>query len=90
MANDKRPERSVTETTVRELIPYSGYPLEAGREQMHVEGISILLGLVKQWEDLPLGYWFRDGKFGNVPVESQYHAKWRSSRQQARNEGEAR
>lgn len=91
MANDQRPTRSATEDTVRALIPYSGYPLEAGREEMHVGGLGALLAITKEWEDYELGYVFRDGKFGNVPVVSQYHAQWRSSRQLARdNEGEAR
>jgi hypothetical protein len=89
MADAKRPERSATEATIRELIPYSGYPLEEGREQMHVDGLNLLLSLVKPWEDLELGYRFReDGTFSNVPVEATYHAKWRSSRQQARNDAE--
>lgn len=87
MAKEKRPERVATEATVRELVPYCGYPLEPDREQKQAEGLGLLLAIVTEWEDYELGYWFRDGKFGNVPVESQYHAKWRSSRQQARDNG---
>jgi hypothetical protein len=85
----KRPERTATEATIRELIPYSGYPLEAGREQMHVDGLGDLLTIVKEWEDLPLGYRFNDdGTFGNTPMVAQYWPQWRSSRQQARDNGE--
>jgi hypothetical protein len=87
MARKKRPTRTATETTVRELIPYSGYPLEEGREEIHVGGLGELLGIVTEWEGLELGYRFRDGEFGNVPMEAQYWARWRSSRQQARDEG---
>lgn len=87
MAKQERPTRSATEATIRELIPYSGYPLKPGREEMHVAGLGELLAITKEWEDYPLGYSFGDGEFGNVPVEAQYWARWRSSRQQARDEG---
>jgi hypothetical protein len=87
MEKQKRPQRSATEATVREMVPYCGYPLAEGHVAKQAEGLGLLLAIVTEWESYELGYWFRDGKFGNVPVESQYHAKWRSSRQQARDNG---
>ena len=62
MAEAKRPERVATEATIRELVPYSGYPLEEGREQMHVDGLNLLLGLSHE-QGLVFGrFWIeRDG-----------------------------
>ena len=79
-----RPTRSASETTVRELISYSGFPLEPGREQIHVDGLDELLGITREWESMSLGHRFTGGEFGNTPMEAQYWARWRSSRQQAR------
>jgi hypothetical protein len=81
-----RPGRSADEDTVRALVPYSGYPLEPNRVEMHVGGIGALLDITREWDGLPLAYRFEDGEFGNAPIEAQYWATWRSSRQQARSE----
>jgi hypothetical protein len=80
----QRPTRSASEATVRELVEYSGYPLESGRVEMELGGIKQLLEIVREWDELPLAYRFEEGKFGNAPVEAQYWATWRSSRQAGR------
>lgn len=79
-----RPGRTVTDDTVRALVPYSGYPLAEDRVDMHVDGISQLLGITSEWDGLPLAYQFGAGEFGNAPIQAQYWATWRSSRQKAR------
>jgi hypothetical protein len=80
---NERPTRSADAETVRALVPYSGYPLEPDRVDMHVGGLNALLAITSEWDGLPLAYRFDDtGEFGNAPIESQYWATWRSSRQQ--------
>jgi hypothetical protein len=77
----QRPTRSASETTVRELVQYSGYPLESDRVELELGGIKQLLEITSEWDGLPLAYRFSDGEFGNAPIEAQYWATWRSSRQ---------
>jgi hypothetical protein len=84
MATQQRPSRSATAETVRELASYSGYPLAEDRIDLHVTGVNQILDIVKEWEQLPLAYRFEEsGEFGNAPIEAQYWATWRSSRQKA-------
>lgn len=78
---EQRPERSASEATVRELVNYSGYPLAHDRVEMELGGIKQLLDITREWDGLPLAYHFNNGEFGNAPIEAQYWATWRSSRQ---------
>jgi hypothetical protein len=83
---DGRPHRSASAETIASLEPYSGFPLEAGRVQAHVDRLEELLDITRQWDGLRLGYWFADGEFGNTPVPAQYWPRWRSSRQRRRSD----
>ena len=71
-----RPERKVDAETVRRLAEYAGLPLSNDRVELQLGFLKDQLQMMKEWENLRLGFWFEGGRLSLVKPPVVYRPPW--------------